>query len=174
MPPRALSPAETRRALRICGDLELQLSHMPDDDGLYSGLLESVGDVRRRIERRSQADESDLAMLHGIGLGLPPRKKRDWNEGRLTAVILSTAHIREEDDQVLRQAADDHTCPLTVHPLPYGWLLPLHAGAFPRKPKLPLSREFRNLYRSLLRSGVDLLLLDRDGPVRPDLPVHDW
>lgn len=101
-------------------------------------------------------------------------------------VVLSTAHISPADDALLHDEDSGAASVLLYQPLAWssgpgvdrgqvGWLI--NVGDSPCRllslTQLGFSREFADLLH-IMAAYCTYLILDRDGPIHPDLPTFDW
>jgi hypothetical protein len=85
--------------------------------------------------------------------------------------VISTAHIREEDDQVLRSACTRTN--LVIDLGSEGWLLHQLAG-WQLMVQLQLSDEAKRMLKIFEDKGYRWLRLDGDGDEFDDLPRFSW
>ena len=86
-------------------------------------------------------------------------------------LIVSTAHIRPQDQALLEEQEQSASALIVYSKAEYGWLI-----LCDKRPldKHVLSAELIALIRLARAQGCTWLMLDRDGPIYPQLATFDW
>jgi hypothetical protein len=92
---------------------------------------------------------------------------------------ISTIHITEEDNKILIKLKDDpNTIIFTSDEYGYKIFIPISSNDRMENLKLikkaGLSQSFNEIFQEGIKLNVNLISIDRDGPVYDNLPKFNW
>jgi hypothetical protein len=96
---------------------------------------------------------------------------------RLTAVVLSTAHVTERDMRLIEERGRDRECPLSVADYAEGaWVMVPPADCLGGLDEFGFSASMTRVLQFAQRRGLPVVNLDRDGPEldTEELDRHGW
>lgn len=95
----------------------------------------------------------------------------------LRVLVLSTAHVPQEDMTLIEASGRDADCPLSVADYAEGaWVMVPPADCMAGIEKFGFSESMTRVLRFAKSQGLPVVNLDRDGPLleRKELDRHDW
>ena len=92
----------------------------------------------------------------------------------LKTMVLSTAHIKESDDNQLHSIVEHGNGDLTVIDNDYGWIIIMPEVLDDHNNDQNMSYAFWHLMHLAKNEGCDRLELDRDEEVDNTLPTFEW
>ncbi len=95
----------------------------------------------------------------------------------MRVLVLSTAHVAQDDMTLIETSGRDADCPLSVADYAEGaWLMVPPADCMAGIERFGFSESMTRVLRFAQSHGLPVVNLDRDGPVleRKELDRHDW